>query len=605
MADRQPTKKEEFRRKVITGHRARMEDQRREWAEAVRAYQSEFYGNEQLETPNGEEDALVVENNWLFAFAETMVANIVPTNPQVTINYRRQGLETAAKYREALCNDFMVRGKVHAKLTKAGTRAVIYPRVFLKMVWNKTRCMPRLRVINPEYIFFDLTAEDWEDIRYVIEAVPMTRAQFEERVGKKGKRGVNYRTDAAKHAKFGKYPDWLKADSDMDSDHQVASENFEWITVYEYYDLVEKKLYHMIEEDSIPLYEGPLPYFFCDNPYYMISYNDNLQDLGGLSDAKLAMPTIKALNELSTLQLQHIQATIPKIVVHEGLLDDPDEFYTALAEAVSPLDAIPLRAKQNATVDQIMGSTPTPSLPVAFPQAKAELRELIEFILGIASYQRGGLGQSDVATELALSDTAIRTRNARRQKIIYGAIEWICEALLALYMQYMEDEEKVAMRLGIDDEVSLVSREDLGLGARLTEDDDDDEVEARKKDIFGYDYIARPYNAQESNSIAQLKMLTDYAQLLINNPNVDQRRFVEKLLELIHMENILLPKEQAQAQAQAAAAAQGGAPASGPPAPQGAPAEMAAMIQGGNAEGAQAVPGGMEGGPQPGGNTLQ
>lgn len=601
MPEREPTKKELFRQKIIKGHQSRMDEERRGWQRAAEAYRSEFFKNAQLDLPDGgEQDLLVVENNWLHAFAETMVANIVPTNPEVSINPRRQELEAQARFRGALINHTFQRVKLHSKLWAGCTRATIYPRVFFKMAWDKRRSRPRIRVINPEFIFYDTSAEEWDDIRYIIEAVPMTRGEFSQRIGKKGKRGTNYRTDCEKHAKFGKYPDWLRNDDDKKSAHAIAADNFEWTVVYEYYDLVENKLYHMLEDDPVPLFEGELPYFYLKNPYLMLAFNDNLQDTSGISDAQLAMPTIEALNEICTIEMQFIQATIPKMVVHENLLDNPDDFYTALRDARGPDQAIGLAARQNAHIQQIISHTPTPSLPVNFQAVKGELRQLIEFILGIASYQRGGLGQSDVATELALSDTAIRTRNAKRQKAVYNIIEGMAEGITALYMQYLDDEQSVALRLDVTEDVALVRREDLGLGPRLTEGETPEE---REDDVFGYEYEARPFNAQENNSIAQLKMLTDYIQFLIQNPQVDQRALTRKLLDLIHMDGILLTKEQAQAQAQQMAAAQGGAPPGGGEGggTDAAPGveELATTGQVNLGSGGQAVEGGMEGGPQP------
>ena len=47
------------------------------------------------------------------------------------------------------------------------------------------------------------------------------------------------------------------------------------------------------------------------------------------------------------------------------------------------------------------------------------------------------MGQTDVATEAALAGTAVRTRNARRQKVVYHAVEWVAEAIIRLYIKYL------------------------------------------------------------------------------------------------------------------------------------------------------------------------
>ena len=590
---KEPRPSDVFRIKVIKGHQAKTEAHRDTWDEAVRAYRSQFYRQGGIK--DDADDLLVVENNWLFGFTETLVANICPSNPQVTITHRRPELKNAAEYRQALVNDFFIRDKLYQKLWKGSGRAVIYPRVFFKVAWSKRKERPVLRVLTPEYVFFDDTAEEWEDCRYLVEVVPMTRAEFEQRT--KNKKG--YRSDAAESASYGAYPGWLKTEGPSKTEHEIAAENFEWIIVYEFYDFVEKKLFHYLADDPDPLFEGDLPYFYLENNFYMLSYNDNLQDMGGVSDAQLVLPTIRALNEMTTLQLWHNQASIPKVIVNEALCEDPDAFWSALQNVTGPGDGIGVRFRNNASINQVMGNTPVPSLPINWESSKADLREVVEFILGIASYQRGGLGQSDVATELALSDTAIRTRNARRQKAIYGVLEWLAEAVIALYMQYLPEDTEIPLRLGIDDDVALVGREGLGMRPRLRQGE-----QLKQPDPFGYDYTARPYNAQEQNSIAQLKMLTNYAQLLFQDPNVDKRKLIERLLELIHMEGVLTDPEEMQA-----AMAPAGIPMEGgQEVPPGVTPDMAGPLQGGQVNvgsGAQAVEAGLEGGPQPGGGASQ
>lgn len=611
MAKNEPSDQDKFRTAVIEAHKAKTNAQRAVWDKAVRSYRSQFHegGTDSKLPETVRDDVMVVENNWLFGFTETLVANICPTNPQVTITHRRPELEDAAKFREALINDYFYRDKLYRKLWKAAGRAVIYPRVFLKVVWSKVRERPSLRVLTPEYVFFDDTAEEWEDIRYLGEVVPMPKAEFIAKVGKKGKKGTNYRANIdVDQIKGGPYPGWLKTHEGGKSEHESAAENFEWVVVYEFYDFIENKLLHYLEGDPVPLYEGDLPYWYLENNFHMLTYNDNLQDIGGLSDAQIVMPTIEALNEMTTLQLWHVLSTIPVMVINESLVDDPDAFWRALQDADGPGKGIGLKAKNNATVGQILGSTPTPSLPVNWESMKADLQGLIEFLLAIASYQRGGLGQSDVATELALSDTALKTRNARRQKEIYCALEWLAESVIGLYTQYMPEDANLPLRLGIEGDVSLVGRGEMAMGSRLKEGED-----AQKPDPFSYDYKARPFNAQEQNSIAQLKMLTDFIQLLIQNPHVDQRRMVKWLLELIHGEHILADEEQvAQLQAMAQQQEGGGQPPetmmSGSPDMQGMPPEMAALASGGVVEGgsgSQAVAAGLEGGSQPGGKTIQ
>lgn len=600
----EPTESDLFRSAVIRSHQSKMKANREEWTAYAKAYRSEFFAEgTEAESKNGSDaEMLTVEANWLHPFVETMVANICPTNPQTTVRPRRKDNAANARMQQALINDCLIRDKAYKKLWRLAGRAALYDRMFLKMVWDTRRKRPTARVINPEAIFFDDTVDDFEDIRYLVEVTPLTLAQFKKRLGKKGKRGVNYRPMADEDIPTQPFPEWLRTDNEKSDPQVVSADNFKWVIVYEYYDFVEGKMYHLLEDDPLPLVAGPLPYWHMPCPYFMLTFNDNLQDIGGISDAKLVMPNIKVLNELATLQLWHILATIPRPVVNEALLDEPDEFYTALQNASTPLDAIPFRARSNAGINDVLGHTPTPSLPVDFERAMARVQGLIEYGLGIASYQRGELGASDVATELALSDTAIKTRNAIRQKGIYEAIEWWGQACLALFAQFLDEDEvqAIPLRMGMDDEMDEATRESLGFPPLPSQGE-----EPAPMDMYGFDYVARPYNAQEQNSIAQLKTLQDYAELLLQSPDVNARRLMQKLLELIHMEEVLASPDEAK-QAMQALAGGGGDPEADAAA-QGVPNDAAAPLVGGQVEiggGAQAVASGMKGGPQPGGRTI-
>ncbi len=600
------TPQDRFRFKIITNHKSKMRRLRKRWKRAAEMYRTEYYNRSYADWFDDgdyvvEDESVTFENNWLFAFADTMIANIVPPNPECTIKNRRSELEESAKLRELLVNDLLYREKAHSKLWKLGTRATIFPRSFIKCVWSEAKGRPILRVLNPEFIFFDAMAEDWEDIRYICEVSVLTRGEFEKRIKKRGRKDGVYRSDALEDAEFGPYPDWLLDETnnkDDRDDHQIVREGFDWVTIYEYYDLVSREFFHYMEGSQRPLMTAPLPYETLPNPYYMLSFNDNLKDLGGLSDAELVFPTIERLNEMSSLELWHNKSSIPVTIIHSGLVDDPAEFEDALENVDGPGQIITIAAKPKVSVNEVMGQTPVPQLPLEWQNTKGSLREQIEFVLGIASYQRGGLGQSDVATELALADTAIRTRNSRRQKVVYDCISWLAKAVVALYGQFLPADSEIPVRLGSDEKAESLTRSSLGFDT--------------KEDPFDYDYEARPFNAQEGNSVVQLKTLTEFIPVFTQNPataaNIDQRKLVEKLLDLLQMPNLLTDKPPGpppgQEAPQGAPPMEGGG---GGGAAQGVPPELQALLQGGQVEagdGQQAISGAMEGGMQVGGKVL-
>ena len=293
---------------LIKDHVRKMEEERKQWAKHIACYRGDAYRQGRELTEGGAAD---VTGNHLFAFTDSLLASVCPPNPEVTINARKEKLKKAAAMRQALVNDFLQRNNMGEALWRLASRAVIYPRSFIKVVWSTKKGRPLIRIIPANRIFFDQTADDWDDIRYIIEATTLTKGQFKKRMRRKGRKGGFYRHDCMDErlskdtVSFNKtYPDWLKADPEKgDTDTEVARSVYEWVVVYEVYDLVGERFYHCAEGVEKPLYEGELPYQLLSNPFFRLAFNDNLEDLSGMSDASLVYDNIKQLNELAFLMI--------------------------------------------------------------------------------------------------------------------------------------------------------------------------------------------------------------------------------------------------------------------------------------------------------------
>ena len=604
---------EKFWFRVVESWRDKAKAQRKTLERYASAYRSAYYPRTDTGEDHDDDNGVTRETNYIFAFADTMVAQIVPPNPAVTINANQKSLKEGAKFREALVNRNFAKEQLGKKMWGLCTRATVWPRAFLKTVWSPARKRPIYRVLDPQYVFFDLDAETWEDIRYVIEVVPLTRADFDRRVKKPKTRGGFYRSDAKEEVSFGAWPKWLKPEADMEdrssSDHtddiNIVRDGYEWTVVYEVYDFKAKKFYHFADGVERALMVSDLPYKHLKNPYKLLTFNDNLKDLGGLSDAELVFPTLERLNELQTLKHWFLKTAIPVTVIHEGLVDDPEAFTDAYESIDGPGQTISLPAKAAVGINQVIGVTPTPTLPIEWGAEEQSLRSDVEFVLGMPAYTRGAVGQSDVATELALTDTANKTRNARRQKEVHLITQWAAEATIQLFMEFMEEEEEIPTRLldGVDGKA--ITRELMEFG-----DISDDP--------WAYDYTAHPFSASELNDVVKLKQFETLLPVLlqgIQTGDISSKKLFEQLTELMHMPGLMMDEDEKKKQQEAQAAEGGGIPGMDPNAAaammagggadgMGMPPEAQAALTGGevmSGTGAQAVPGGMEGGTQPAG----
>lgn len=89
------------------------------------------------------------ETNYPYAFVDTMIANVCPQNPRVTVMARRDELRPAAQFREALINDTFQRNDLHQLMWKTATNVSICGRGFLKVVWNFRRNTAEIFTVDP------------------------------------------------------------------------------------------------------------------------------------------------------------------------------------------------------------------------------------------------------------------------------------------------------------------------------------------------------------------------------------------------------------------------------------------------------------------------
>lgn len=207
-------------------------------------------------------------------------------------------------------------------------------------MWNHKRRRAEINNVDPRYLFFDMSATKWEDVRYVCEVTVITQQEFNRRVKGKGKAGTKrlYSADVADLVTADSYPTWLRdLQNDKTMVNKAAWDYFKWVIVYEFYDLTNKKYYHFLDGVADPLFAGELPYRFVANPFIPLWFNDNLVDMGGMSDIQLIAPAQERLNEIDTLELQHAQASMPYPVLNAGLCDNVEKVRTAIRNASDPI----------------------------------------------------------------------------------------------------------------------------------------------------------------------------------------------------------------------------------------------------------------------------
>ena len=540
----------------IKSHRAEVQVEAKEWKKDFSSYRAKHW-HAHKDTDQGPQGS-DLQVPYLNSFVDVMISNIVPPHPACDIRTRRKAKKASAKLRTVYANDLLSKDSASWKLRRASALTAIQGRCALKMVWSSKRQRPRCRVIPANRFYFDSSAEEWDDIRYFIEVVPMRKEEVR-RASKnsnpKNKDGAYKKGTVERlEGEFKPLPSWV--DDPAKAATAASRQNEEYLIVYEVHDFESGKMYHIVEGQFEPLFISDLPYPRLKNPFHLISFLDNLTDLAGNSHAQMIREPVNRLNELMTMTFEHTRMLVPTLFVHAERVDAPDEIIEALDKKTSANQAILVETAKRYDMRDVLEWGQTPQVPPDYTRLSSVLQETIEVILALPAYSRGQVGNADVATELALVDTAQKTRNAPLQGTMNRAIEWMTQAYLAVSSHYLEDEQvqEIWLKLGDGEDETQATLETLDLSS--------------EDGLWDYDFRSYPYNASEDNSTVRLKKFEAFRADLRENPDVDQRKISEAILEALGMEYALVDMEEVQAAA-AAQAAQGGMPGA-PPVP-GAP----------------------------------
>lgn len=530
---------------MLTTHIAKGKREREDWDRWHAWYLSEdpvmmVRQYDVLPTSSPSEQELKLDTNYPYAFIDTMISNICPTNPVVTVNARNKDHADTARARESLINDSLHRDKLHSKAWDMSTYAAMCGRSFSKTIWSFRHKRPVVRVINPRNIFYDMSV-DWEDARYVIEAIPMTKEEFDARVADPTD---PYDAEVAESATPGQMPSWLFDKRTLQSFLNEGSRAvFEWVVVYEFHDLTSGRMLHMLEQSDKPLWEGTKPYAFIDNPYSIVIFNKNLMDNSGVSDIKLISRIQERLNELDALELWFAHTAIPIMMLNENAVENIEAALSALQQATGPGDVVRIGLQQGIPFDAAITYTKAPAMTPSFDKMRERCTGLIEFILGIPQYARGVIGGAEVATEVALADTATRTRNGRRIKVLEDWVVDNAKKVLALWREFLPKEAQLTLkgRTAFDsvdiDRQLLAFPEPIDPTLPDAADANDDE--------WYYDYETIPYSPTENHKLIQLQKIQQFMQVLVNNPAVDPKALMWKLTELLGLEEVRRDPSQA------------------------------------------------------------
>jgi hypothetical protein len=513
----------------------------------------------------------------LYQLMDTLTATVTPPTPAVEI--LPQSLEismSAAQTAQALINNAFRRRRLTGDLGRAVTYTGLFGHAYMLTTWSEDETLPRYDVIHPKDLFVDPIAKKWEDVRYVVHRVILPA----EEVRLRGAQGT-YTQDAVERVlkgatpasssslyataryyldeiNFGFHPPTEMTLSDEATRFEQSLENV--CLLYQVYDFVNNEVIHVAAQyrgsAKEVVFREALPYKLVRNPFSMLRFTDSLDSLRGVSIAQLVTPLVDQLHKLKTMRMRHAAAMIPRTLMRADIVQNPDAVQTAILNAPTPGHTIPVSmagsGTQHIPLEALFWSTPTPAMPPDYDKTLKDLEDAIYATAGISPFQRGQIGESRVATELALADASNQTRQGRIFQAVGFLIEDLARKTLDLYAEFLA-ENKLALRIG--SRIQEIQAEQLPFIPGVST-------------VGTVDISVTPYSPQEqTRAVLAQKVMTFLPALQgINPQSLDTQKVQEYLLAVAGLPHNLVKTleqqaEEAEAMAMAAeneAAAQAG-----------------------------------------------
>jgi len=500
----------------------------------------------------------------LFGAIDNAVAILVPNLLGVTISTSIPAYSEASDLRQELIRQLFVNEDLVTKAREAVVNAMLTGRGVFKVGWDDEEQTPKIESLDPSHVYWDTAARSWDKISWVVHIQAKHRDEIRALTKSQKNPSGMFKATAEESLKWEAHPEWLRGYESSSTDAVKVldkprltgpkptpeNECKDWTVVIEYWDLFHGKLYYYNEGKEgkgYILYESELPYSLVRNPFVPLVFNYNTKNTLGLSDAMLAMPSLRQVSELGTARVQHAKAATPVAIMNKALVENHEEFENDLRKAKAEGSGlVKVQGNNNIPANMILGFTQSPTITPDFTVALNDARTTASSILALPGYARGQESRTDVATELALQDASTATIFDKRQGILYKSLKTIANYCLKLYAEFLQDR-KVSDPLAIimaskftDSAASSivhVTRSKLKF-LPLRKGESRGKMRVTDQSLFNFDVSV--FQGDERNAATELKKLQLALPLLNNNPNVEQAGLTKVLLRSLGMEHLFV-----------------------------------------------------------------
>jgi hypothetical protein len=421
-------------------------------------YHNKFW-NEKVLHDYGQKEWIPIETSYAYTFIEMYVNGLLLKAPSVFVNAD----PLSANYNktiEVLVNNWLTSKRV--QLEDATKKALIYPCSFVKV------CMghfdekdpysiinaPYLEVIDPWDVIVDEDQSSFERMRYFGHRYYMTVSEAKEKWGNKKWRPV------VKNEYFSEKN--IKGSSIKEDDIGL-SDNFKYICVVEFYDLMNDRLYifsentssgfTMLENDRIPLRDSFDKPILTIAPLYL-NYNID-EPLRGMSTLQRVYDPIVEVNIVRSKVATYVRMFSEKFIYNKaageelvsGLLSNNDKEYIGVDMSAS-------------TLANMVYKIPDGELPEDIYRYLSDKEKAINEATILAPTARGEpIDPTRTATEInyMMSSTGSELNKMTRMKD--ELIQKLAHIVIRLFYTYLKDGDNLTV--SVDGKAHTISRKNL------------------------------------------------------------------------------------------------------------------------------------------------
>ncbi len=385
-------------------------------------YRGEFWGGDGY---SGDITAALSRNyaavqNEMFPIIDTIASALAMDLPQVEaidqrennfkIPERRQDSTFSGNRVAAALNFFAEEDALDDTLRELILHSLIFDMSVLKVMWSSDLGRPIWRTKLPWEVHFDPNAKRPSDAMWVFERfvvhIDDLRDRIDSGIYDRPKKGIKGDT----------YPRSL-VHTHMKDEAEIRLREAglkEYVSLVEFWDFKDNKLYHLHPDTGQQLMESEIPY---GRPYEVLVFHPGIGRIRGISDATLVAPIQRDINELVSARREIVARLPHRMLVDSKLFRSEDEFERW--KNAKSWEPTLVHAPPDGAIREHIWVSPEMPTTFDFNTHLDQAVDSIRWLPGMADYQQGQVKNIRTAAEANMIRAAIEGRlSIRSRKVV-------------------------------------------------------------------------------------------------------------------------------------------------------------------------------------------